>query len=227
MKNFELMRFIRANYPLRTRPWDEAYIEHNGYRKLREESFSKMGHPIGRSWQAMWAKISTKLEPQGVTAQDMTNEMFPCFSGSVLLHSEKTQSLQYERELHFHVSIVAPYFCIYGVDKVYLSTVERSLNPVIFVSPMSIYEHLFAQVASWIASEMTGYVFLPFSVLEQRIPELELCNAPTHFFGTSVFQAFFTPEDIPDYENIGDSDYTPGVSDDGDCINPAIEWTRI
>ncbi|HEY9007114.1 MAG TPA: hypothetical protein VIM75_13330 [Ohtaekwangia sp.] len=114
----------------------------------------------------------------------------------------------YTRETVLHVSVLAPFYTLCGLDKIALnleSDKRIEFDPILYISPQEIYEKWFPLIRSKIATTYEGYQFTPYSILKERVSTLSVSGAKIRKGqDASVFQALFTTEDVTNYKMVGD-----------------------
>jgi hypothetical protein len=113
------------------------------------------------------------------------NAFFPCYSGFVILQKETSNHSQ--KELHFFISLLGPYYCILGKtqtrDKVSLT-----------VSPYQDFEISFQLLQRKITEYFPKLRFIPFDIAMKKLPGISLLypGASEHLKDT-IFSGLFDP----------------------------------
>jgi len=206
MNYIEIFEQINKYYPIGIDRFDNVYNEYEGIDRIHELCQKKLEKSPYKRWKNLVEETS-KVHA-GVISFDYESPLFyQSYCGHYLLHREKTEIMTYEREIHFHVSVLAPYYTIYGLDKVSLTIKNQgrcTFQPLLYVSPINIYEKWFGTLREKIEAQYKGFEFLEHMFLKKRVKSLSVINAKIKDAqDASVFQAFFAPDDITNYQTVG------------------------
>jgi hypothetical protein len=203
----DVYEVLAKYYPIGMAYVHPDYDSFSGCRLRQELCDKKRENASIEKWQQL-LKLLTKNNSQVLNVKTISQEYYPCWSADILLSQEKNQTTTYTRSIQIHLSILGPFFCVFGLDTVKLNQVERELDPLIYVSPFSIYEPWFNSIRNVVKVNYSGYKFLPFGTLQQRVPGLSVPDAVNYFDqDASVFQGLFTLENVTNYLTIGDEYY--------------------
>jgi hypothetical protein len=197
-------------YPLGIKDTDPRYVEYPGINLLQELSFKKNEQEPYKKWKTLIKSI--KDENSKVLKATHESPLFdPSYSGKLLLSRKKESQDIYTREIHFHLSVIAPFYTVYGLDKVESSAgkYESELyEPIVYFSPSDIYEKWFPLIRNKIEHVYSNYQLMPFELLKIRVPSITVSGAKRQFGeDTSVFQALFVHGDITSYKFKADVSY--------------------
>lgn len=207
MEFLDLYEIVAKYYPIGISDDDPQYFDFTGYKQLENLCRKKVERDQDERWKSLLAAIKSR-NPKILASKVISQEYYPCFSASFQLLTEKTQTITYSRELQIHISILGPFFTIFGLDTVTLNQIQRTMEPLIFISPISIYEEFFNSARKLIGDYYLNYRFVPFSVLEQRVPGLRVSGAVNYFQqDASFYQALFTRQNVTNFQSEGDSFY--------------------
>jgi hypothetical protein len=198
---------ISKFYPIGLTESDPLYYRSEEWRRHQMVLETRNDADVVQKWKVLLSGLTRHL----VNAADVkstSNELRPSFSLEILLFTEKTQMVTYTRQIQLHLSLLAPFYTIVGWDLVYLNQVQRWLDPLVYISPTSIYEKWFPLIRNQVKEAYPKYVFLPHyrwagRVSHLSVPGAEECYDPD----ASVFQALFMPRNVGNYHMIGDDLY--------------------
>lgn len=210
MQVINVLEDIKKYYPIGINRFDPAYWQHEGT-VLRETLCSqKLNSKDYRRWRAFVKKQSENNG--GVLSYDCGAPLtLPSYYGSYLLDEQKIEKVIYRREIRFHVSVLASYYTIYGLDTISVKNhndIFAEFEPLLFISPLDIYEKWFYTLQNKIETSYKDYRFLNFSTLQKRPKALSIPAANVKDGqDASVFNAFFSPEDITNHKIMGEMHY--------------------
>ncbi len=187
---------IKKHYPLGLKPSDPGYIEYTGYKELEDiivENIhdNKKYKKIFVSFTKAVAK-SLKKEVIGTTYG-----IGPSFSAEIILETYDDDAFSRVKKLSFAISLIGPFFTIYGVDETFIKMPERpgaagyhAIN-IITVSPFQEFEPDFNYLRGKIEKEFDKYKFVPFFILSYHIEGLHLFDGEDDDEYGNVFRALF------------------------------------
>ncbi|KAA9325360.1 hypothetical protein F0P96_20380 [Hymenobacter busanensis] len=143
---------------------------------------------IQKNHSTRWGSFQKDLQNQTAKRiRNTSNLMWPCFSGNVVLSNKKNGNCIYSSELRFAVSLLGPFYTIYGADSTTLvlhSGIPHPDEPTypvrfpsinaITASPYQEYESTFQIVQDSIRKCFPGYRLVPFVINTMRIEGLHL-----------------------------------------------------
>jgi hypothetical protein len=140
-----------------------------------------------------WTNFTEEIEKEiGKEITSASYGLGPSFGSIVLLNTTTVDDLTRNQELHFYVSLIGPFYTIFGQDnntvKVNQGGSYRSTNYVV-VSPENEFADTFKLLCDRIENRFKGYRFLPFGICQQTINGLEVRFSDEN--PASVFQALF------------------------------------
>lgn len=132
----------------------------------------------------------------------------PCFSGYITLKATKNEQYEYRKELHFCISLLGPYYTIYGLDTSALmleadkwppSSAERQYRRyekthVVTVSPYFEYEELFLLLSQKIEQWFPAHRMVPFKVNKMRLKGLLIEGRTSKVGANSIHHALFSSD---------------------------------
>jgi hypothetical protein len=202
--------YITKYYPIGVKATNPEYFNYHGIKLLNELSSKKLESLRQNEWKSFIKRIKNKdLKISSIKDETLLDE--PAYSASITLQKKKIEFGTFTREIRFHVSLIAPFYTVYGLDRVKLKLDKEEgidFDPVVYVSPIYIYDSWFELLRNSIEESYTGYDFISFHHLSNRIDGLSIPGATLPYeTNASIFQAFFTPEDITRYKVKGDTLY--------------------
>ena len=201
---------IIKHYPLGISPEDPLFNQYKGSALFEELSYSKLKPRAYNKWKSLVNEL--KNGSSDVLESDYESPLFyPCYTGILVLHNEKNSKVVYRRELVFHLSLLSPYFTIYGLDKVNVNSgteMMKEFEPLLYLSPIDIYEPYFKLVRTQIEKMYLDYKYISHGILTKRVNALYVPGSKIkNGQYSSVFQALFIPEDVTNYKSFGDMWY--------------------
>jgi hypothetical protein len=207
MDYLDLYEIVAKYYPIGISDNNPSYLDFSGYRNLRSLCEKKGEQGGDDTWKSFLVAFKSK-SPRILSTEIISQRYHPCFSASFQISFEKTETITYTRELQTHVSLLGPAFTIFGVETVTINQLEATLNPLIIISPISAYEEYFISARQFIGDYYPKYQFVPFMMLENRVPGLRVNGADNEQQqDSSFFQALFTYENITNFPTEGDFFY--------------------
>ena len=149
-------------------------------------------------------KLHLREEVKKPVQDNGRDALVPSFSALVQLQSIKEQDRIFLKELHFSVSLIGPFFTIFGMDRTLLNlsgkfpmAVGSEQEPVyifdathaITVSPFEEYEQVFTMVEQKISTWFSGYRFIPYYINKMYFEGLRLQN--TDLLPTPIYRLLF------------------------------------
>ncbi|MGF7041805.1 hypothetical protein [Mucilaginibacter lappiensis] len=194
----EIGETIKQYYPIGVRPDSPEYKEHPGIKKIMaiiEENATQ-----NKKFTKPWVDFLKKL--RSGSKRKIHNNSLPhdlSFSGELILESYQDESLQRTKKLIFSISLIAPFFSIYGVDETAIKEQDdefgrayRAIN-VITESPYKEFEIDFNYLQYEIEAQFNGYKFVPvrvsmFHVENLHTPYSNLDECKLH---NALFNGYF------------------------------------
>ncbi|WP_158280869.1 hypothetical protein [Pararcticibacter amylolyticus] len=197
---------IAKYYPIGFKESDPRYSHFCGIRLLDELNSDKLSPKKYKVWKQVIRDI--KNSKKGIIKGDAESPIFqPSYSGSLLLFKKKKDMFLFTREIRVYVSVLAPVYTILGYDNIIIETnltKPVKFGPVIYISPLDIYEPWFSIIRKNIEACYQDYSFISYSLLSKRIPYLSVPGSHNPDSDSSIFQALFSNEDISSYNFVGD-----------------------
>ena len=201
-------------------PLDESTLEgfskFKSFQKLIGDNFSS----YDQKWDPFVRQIELVLEKR-VGAHPALSA--PCLSGFVEIASTKAKDLTWTKELQFYISLLGPYYCIYGLDysAVHLD-IDRPFAPnttdkgyfraynAITISPAFEYKDTFLRLKQEIGNKFPQHRFVPYQVGMTRIQEIATYyhgSYPKNSYMDSIYTGLFGPECVKECHSRGDKYY--------------------
>lgn len=175
-----------------------------------------------KNYREKWGKFKKHLkkELRRPVLESMV-AFYPCYSGFVTLKKEKNNNLTYSKELHFFISLLGPYYSIFGVDKCEIALEESmpwmnvseeiltrpySANLAITVSPYLEFQESFQDLQKKILDYFPSLKFVPYSINLRKEEGISLLYPyRDEKFKNTVFSALFNPDIFFNSEPRGDT----------------------
>lgn len=187
-----LYEAIKTHYPIGLY-WDEDdytfFRSYPGLETLTNRILDNVHNT--RNYRQRWVAFEKQLKTEfAKPIIGTTYGQAPSFSAFVQLENQKRKDLIRSKELHFAVSLVGPFYTIYGVDK---TTVLLDDKPVraypgemdialrhyealhcVTVSPYQEYEALFLQLEQQLQERYAGYRLIPYRISQMHLEGLRV-----------------------------------------------------
>lgn len=154
---------------------------------------------VRKNYTERWSNFIKLLKPHVKKNIADLSIMGSCFSGAVQLKKRQSNDCIITKELHFAVSLLGPYYTIYGLDQAtillepdppkmlyenmlydrdergtkHTRKYHRTASHAVTVSPLLEYEQDFLFVQQKITEWFTGYKFIPYSIYSMRLKGLD------------------------------------------------------
>ena len=170
---------IKSYYPIGITRGDEVgiYFEYPGIEELEKIVVDNIHDrkTLTKRWSNFTKAIGEEI---GLEIVGTTYGQAPSFSSSLILQKNQTGTCLHNKELHFTVSLIGPFFQIYGLDSTWITqqdghTAYPSGN-VVTASPIDEYKEIFEFVEDKIRSQFTDYRFVPFGIGQNTITGLQV-----------------------------------------------------
>ena len=159
-------------------------------------------------YEERWVKFQDQLGRElGVAVEGTTNAMAPSFSAALKLEEKTFENLYSGKELHFAVSLLGPFFTIYGLDYAGVTLrkdfswaphieddqVYHYSTCAITTSPYFEYAEPFMRLEQKLRERYPSYRMVPFEINAQKIRGLQVDYGANHSNDTShtVFNGLF------------------------------------
>lgn len=220
----EIGNAIKELYPIGVTRESTGYREYEGIKKIMEVIEESMTR--NKKFSTPWVEFLKKLRagfPKKVHSTTMPIDI--SFSGDMILEKYEDNALRRIKRLAFSVSIVSPFFTIYGVDETFIKMIEykeasgfHAIN-VITESPYLEFEESFNYLKLEISQQWPNYSFVPIRIglmnvkgLQTPYSNLEECKVHNALFNGALDYSpvqYFRGES---YYGSGNSDVTVNLS---------------
>jgi hypothetical protein len=172
-----IIEAILKYYPLEIKSDAPAYFEFSGQVELGKIIVDNIHSRknFKARWQDFDKEIRTDLKKR---IDGQTYATRPSFSSSLIIKKFKHNELIHIKTLHYSVSLVGPFFTIYGVDETAITDKRdghdlfyTAIN-IITISPYKEFESDFNFIKSKIENRFKGYKFIPFDLHSRSIQGL-------------------------------------------------------
>ena len=179
-----------------------------------------------KNYRIRWVKFKKFLKQElKKPIRESMVAFYPCYSGFIILKKEKVSNLNYTKELHFFISLLGPYYTIFGVDKSEI-LLERLIpaskligqeaeeladqhfaaNLAVTVSPYLEYEKPFQALQRAILDYFPTLKFIPYKISTKKIEGISLLYPDSEIeVKDSVFSALFRPDNFFNSKTRGDT----------------------
>lgn len=168
---------VQKYYPLGTKGDTESYHKYLGQVELGEIIVDNIHN--AKNYKSRWKEFEKQLQ------LDLNKKIWgetyatkPSFSASVIIKKAKHHDLMHIKKLHFSVSLLGPFYTIYGMDETAIidnnggrDFFYGAINTVT-VSPYKEYESCFIALRELIEKKFIGYKFIPFKLHSMSIDGL-------------------------------------------------------
>ncbi|MDI3321492.1 hypothetical protein [Pinibacter soli] len=188
-------------YPLGIKK-DETkfFFEYPGYKELRKIITDEI---VDKTQFEHWNNFTNQIAKEtGKYVFGTTNILNPCLSSYIELEKNIADNLIRTKELHFYVSLLGPFYTVFGQDK---NTVKMEDNDsyhstnYFAVSPENEFAEGFNIVCEKIEKQFKGFRFVPFHIYQQKVEGLFIHNWNENAT-SSVFHALFN--NSIDFDNV-------------------------
>jgi len=133
--------------------------------------------------------------------------VLPALEGAFTLRHEKTGRVVYRRTFRVFLSLLGGFYAMFGQDEVLVeagesagaNTTAVAFDPMLYPTPLDIYEKWFFLFRDTMAEAYPGYEFVPYHTLKYRLKDVSTGVLGAEGKAQSLFQAFFSAEDINSY----------------------------
>lgn len=194
----EIGETVKQYYPIGTERETLEYNEYAGIKKLMDIVEENMTR--NREFYKPWREFLIKLRSGSI--KKIHNSSLPSeysFSGELILERYQDKSLRRIKKLIFSVSLIGPFFSLFGVDETFIKEDDNELASgyhainVITESPFKEFEESFNYLQSEIEKQFTNYKLVPvriclFTVMGLHTPYGSLDECKVH---NALFNSYF------------------------------------
>lgn len=167
---------IKEYYPIGLRGASSSvYFEYPGIKRLEEIVVDNI-HVRSHFWER-WSRVKRKWQKEiGKPIRETTYGQAPSFSGYVEVFRKKVNDCVLSKELHLAVSLVGPFYTLFGLDNTTLIEDERYYPQThrVVIAPTSRYSTYFAPLRAEIEKDFAGYRFVPYFIHRMFIEGLRV-----------------------------------------------------
>ncbi len=190
---------IRKYYPIGIKKLERinSYYEFQGT-KEKEKLLVEQIHDQ-EAYQKNWGSYCSYLSKElGQKVTSTTMGQAPCLGAEVELLDQTNNHIKHIRTLHFTVSLLGPFYQIYGVDKTIVMDPNSRRSLAGFVvnwicpSPKVFFEEIFLQVEKHLKVKYPNHRFVPFFVSQAYMNGLQVRynDESTSTIGEALFDDF-------------------------------------
>lgn len=204
---WKIYDIIKKFYPIGIQKGeDKMFYSYPGLKELGDivvENIHENDNYIAR-WESFTNQIENLIQKKIVGT---TYGQAPSFSAFVQLGTSSFDNLTRERELHFFVSLVGPFYTVIGQDKSIIKVgdgVFRNTSYLV-VSPENEFADIFNILCNKIEERFKGFRFVPFYICKQTIDGLDVRYVNDSL--NSIFNALFNDHVDLNVRTLGDESY--------------------
>ncbi|MEM9300322.1 MAG: hypothetical protein AAGA64_18340 [Bacteroidota bacterium] len=186
---WSIYKTLKKYYPLGLKkiPETSNYFQYEGLRELEKLIVENFQDKL--NYSERWEKKTRKWEAEiNYKLVGTTYGQEPSFSAYLEIEKNKFKNWFFEKQLHFTISLIGPYYTIYGADTCTMVAKEnlklsklleqkdryyKKVNRIV-VSPFAEYEEPFEAIRKLIASDFGNHKFVPYAIYSQGLAGLEL-----------------------------------------------------
>lgn len=202
----EIGQAIKNLYPIGLPADDRQYNEYPGIKLIAAVVEKNMtdNKRFNEPWKAFLKKLKSTAKNR-VQNCGYAHEL--AFSGELILEQYQDATLSRIKKLIFSVSLISPYYTIYGVDETGIKDIlherpaeYRAIN-VITESPYKEFEDKFNFIKSEIEEWFSGYKFVPVRICVSYIKEVQTSSSYPNECNVhnALFNNFFDYYDKPHF----------------------------
>ena len=164
-----IIETIKKYYPISIKSNEDSYFKYPGQVELGETVIDNIHK--AKNYNSRWKEFEKQVRIDlNKKVWGETYASKPSFSASVMIRKSKKFDLIHIKKLHFSVSLLGPFYTIYGIDET--AVVDQidgrdlfyaALNTVT-VSPYKEYESAFIALRASIEKRFIDYKFIPFKL---------------------------------------------------------------
>jgi hypothetical protein len=192
---------LRAHYPLQQ-------DDFNFQRTAHEQALLAGQDPVRyEKWKQYLKSVKAKTKGVLRVAPASFTIILPALEGAFTLKREKIGRMIYRRTFRVFLSLLGNFYAMFGQDEVLVEAGEHSgansaavaFDPVLYPTPLDIYEKWFYLFRDAMAEAYPGYEFVPYRTLRCRLKDISTGLQGVEGSAQSLFQALFSAEDINRY----------------------------
>lgn len=157
---------IKTFYPIGLQRFEgSVYFDYPGIKKLEEIVVENIHHES--NYQEKWVRVTEEWQNDlNVKIIGTTMGQSPSFSSYLELKNVVYENRIITEELHFTVSLVGPFYTVFGIDRTTLKEEDNFYQQThrTIISPHAAYSQLFGKLIEKIEEAFKGYRFVPYSI---------------------------------------------------------------
>lgn len=167
---------IKAYYPIGLERTEHSiYFQYPGIKRLEAlvETTLHQKSDLSQTWDAFREQCEKELN---VNIAGTTYGQAPSLSAFVEIATREIDDYIISKELHVALSIIGPFYTIYGMDKIALKESDRYYRQTnrTIISPQATYAHDFTVLRENVEKTFEGYRFVPHFIHQMFIEGLRV-----------------------------------------------------
>lgn len=163
----KILLSIQKYYPIGIKSGDPAYHQFPGQVELGKIIVDNIHN--NKNFKVGWKDFEKEIKKE--TRKEIDGQTYatkPSFSSRLIIKRFKHAELIHIKSLHFSVSLVGPFFTIFGMDETAITDDKDGRElffgavNIVTVSPYKEFESDFNYLRTKIEGRFTGYKFIPF-----------------------------------------------------------------
>jgi hypothetical protein len=224
----EIADTIKEFYPIGIGRESPEYNNHPGVIKMNEimEDNILNNKNYRERWGTFLRKLRKNLKKSAGDLRSTTYGVGPSFSADLILEQYEDNALTRVKRISFAVSLIAPFYTVYGIDKTFIKDKLNELAAgygainVITTSPFMEFENDFNYLQQQIEKQYTGYKFVPITMSLALVKELNHDYLEAAKVHNALFNHLFDRYDTSFGYTRGDSRYGYGESNIKVTLSP-------
>jgi hypothetical protein len=190
---------LREHYPLQR---DESDFQTS---PAHEQALQDGQNPAHyEKWKQYLKNVKAKRKGVLWVSSASFTMVLPALEGAFTLRREKIGRVVYRRTFRVFLSLIGNFYAMFGQDEVLVEAGENAganntavaFDPVLYPTPLDIYEKWFFLFQDAMAEAYPGYEFVPYRTLRYRLKDISTGLQGAEGRAQSLFQALFSAEDI-------------------------------
>lgn len=190
---FEIYDCIKQYYPIGIEMKNGGvYFQYPGIKK-REKIIVENIHNEG-SYQTQWINFRQHIARElNTEVSGQTYGQEPSFSASISVHRKNYETCVHNKALYFSVSVLGPYYQIYGQDTTAIKGPDNSISHIVInaitTSPFDEYAEYFLLIEAKIKEKYPRHKIIPYIIGKSKIKGLQISLSKEK--NCTVYQALF------------------------------------
>jgi hypothetical protein len=178
------------------------------------------GKAFDKKWGKLVSHLKKNLKRPVIAYPDLTG---PSLYGEVLLTENKAPDFLRQQSLCFHISLLGPFFSIYGMDKSTAILPIHSMmegiqkrhfttTHVLTTSPIFEYQEVFTALENEIKAYLPTFRFVPYTIGMSTMRNISVEDEMRDFrYMDTIYEGLFGNLSVHECDTRGDEDY--GIED--------------